>query len=96
LSFVSHTPLVHVSAPAPVVHVPFKVGFVCGGSVGTTMPLGNVGTQVFIDSLHHIPIMQSASTLQPPAGPQRPFMLHVAERQTVLPFVIVHGPSPFA
>src|SRR5262249_14000946 len=49
-----------------------------------------------IDSLHHWLLLQSASTLQPPAGSQVPSVLQAPERQTVPPSDIVHGPSPFA
>jgi hypothetical protein len=93
---VSQTPLVHVSAPAAAVQVPLSVGFVCGGSVGTTIPLGSVGKQAFMLSLHHLPVGQSASTLQPPDFSHVPLVLHMPEMQTVPPFATVQGPSPFA
>jgi hypothetical protein len=96
LSFTSQTPLAQTSAPAAVVHVPFRVGFVWLASVGTAVPFASCATHACIVSLHHLPVEQSASTLQPPAGSQVPFVLHAAERQSVAPFVAVQGPSPLA
>jgi hypothetical protein len=96
LSFVSQTALVQVSVPAAGVHVPLSVGFACGGSFGTACPFASVGVQVCIASLHQVPALQSASTLQPPAFTQVPPTLHAPERHTVPPVPIVHGPSPLA
>ena len=80
-------------------HVPFKVGFVCGGSVGTAPPLAIFGVQVWVLSSHQLPPEQSASTSQPPAGSQVPLVLQAPERQTTPPLPVgpgVHGPSPTA
>jgi hypothetical protein len=96
LSEVSQTELWQTSVAAATVHVPFSVGFVWGGSVGTVVPFARRGVQVCALSLHQLPDEQSASTLQPPAGWQTPAMLHEPERQTVPPVRIVHGPSPLA
>jgi hypothetical protein len=92
-SFGSHTPLAQTSAPAALVQVPSRVGFVCGASVGTGVALGSVGRHAFMLSLHQLPVGQSASALQPPAGSHRPLLLQAPERQTVAPLALVHGPS---
>ena len=89
----SQTALVHTSAPAAVVQLPSRVGFVCEGSLGIAVPLASVGVHACVDSLHQFPPVQSESTLQPPDGSQVPFELHAPERHTV-PFK--HGPSPSA
>jgi hypothetical protein len=68
----------------------------CGGLVGIGPPFGIFGVHACVLSLHQWSEVQSASTAQPPAGSQVPFVLHMPERHTALPFVIVHGPSPFA
>jgi hypothetical protein len=82
--------------PAAAVQVPSRVGVMCGGSLGTGMPFASWGTHMCIVSLHQLPPAQSLSTLQPPAGAQSPLELHVPERHTTGPFIIVQGPSPFA
>jgi hypothetical protein len=96
LSFVSQTPLWQTSVAAAAVHVPFRVGFACGGSDGTTVPFDNCGRHADMLSSHHCPVAQSASVTQPPGGMQVLFRPHAPERHTVPPFAIVHGPSPFA
>jgi hypothetical protein len=93
----SQTPLWQTSAPASAEQVPFSVGSVCGASVGTFCPLASVGTHMCAVSLHHVPaVVQSASTLQPPAGSHWPFALQAPERHTAGPLVASHEPSPFA
>ena len=77
-------------------HVPLSVGLVCGGSLGTARRSASLGVQVCVLSLHQLPPAQSASTLQPPAGSQRPLTLHAPERHTVPPLPAVQGPSPLA
>jgi hypothetical protein len=96
LSFVSQTPPTQTSFPAAAVHVPFSVGFVCGASVGTAVPLGSCAVQVVVLSSHQSPLMQSASASQPPMGSHTPLVLQAPERHTVVPFDAVHGPSPLA
>jgi hypothetical protein len=96
LSVVSQTPLAHASAPAAAVHIPLSVGELCGGSVGTGIPFATAGVHACVVSLHQSPAGQSASTLHPPAGSHRPLVLHVSDRQTMLAFAAVQGPSPFA
>jgi hypothetical protein len=96
LSFTSHTPLTQTSVAAAAVHVPLRVGFVWLVSVGTAVPFGSWATHWCIVSLHHLPVAQSASTLQPPEGSQVRFVLQAPERQSVGPSVAVHGPSPLA
>jgi hypothetical protein len=88
--------LAQTSAPAPAVHMPFSVGFVCGPSVGRAPPFAIFGVQVCTLSSHQLPPEQSASTLQVPAGSQTPLTLHMPERQTPPPLATVQGPSPFA
>src|SRR3977135_3654060 len=92
----SQTPLTHTSAPAAGVHMPPSVGFVCGASVGTAVPFMSFGVHMCAISLHQLPPAQSASTLQPPAGSQRPLALHAPERHTTGPLATVQGPSPTA
>ena len=82
--------------PAPFVQVPSIVGPVCGGSIGIATPFGSVGVQVCMLSMHQLPAVQSASTLQVPAARQVPLALHTPERQTVGPVAAVQGPSPLA
>ena len=60
------------------------------------VPLASFGVHVCVVSLHQLPPAQSASRLQPPAGSQRPFVLHAPERHTTPPLAIVQGPSPTA
>jgi hypothetical protein len=97
LSTVSQTPLEQTSVPASVVHLPFKVGFVWVPSVGIGIPFASFAVQVFVASSHHLPIVQSPSTLQPPAGSQCEFVLHAPDWQTTLPVAAAtHGPSPLA
>ena len=96
LSLVSQTPLVHTSIPAAALHVPSSVGLLCGASDGNALALGSVGRQAFMLTSHHLPMGQSASTLQPPMGSQKPLLLQTVERQTVPPVAPVHGPSPTA
>jgi hypothetical protein len=96
---VSHTALVQTSVAAGAVQLPLSVGFVCGASLGSAVPFGSLAEQVWAVSLHQLPAVQSASTLQPPCGSQKPFELHTPERHTVAAFPVapvVHGPSPFA
>ena len=71
-----------------------SVGVVCGGSLGIVTPLGSLAVQVWVLSVHQLPPVQSASTLQPPRGSQSPLVLHAVERQTVGPVATVQGPSP--
>ena len=96
LSVASQTPLMHTSAPAWAVQVLLSVGFICGPSVGISVPLETFGVHMWALSLHQLPPEQSASTLQPPEGAHVPLLLHFPERQTVPPFTIVQGPSPTA
>ena len=102
LSFGSHTPLWQTSAPAAAVHVPFSVGFVCGGSLGIAVPFGSCALHVLTLMSHHMSVAQSASVLQPVGGSQVPFTLHMPERHTTPPLPApaseggVHGPSPVA
>src|SRR6186713_557446 len=91
---VSQTPLWQTSAEARLVHVPSSVGFVCAASVGIAVLLASLGVQAWSVSLHQWPPVQSASTLQPPAGWQRWFELHAPERHTVAALFAVHGPLP--
>ena len=79
-----------------ILAVPFTVGFMCGGSFGMGVPLGTWGVHMCAVSLHQLPAVQSASTLQPPGGMHRPLLLHTPERQTVGPLATVQGPSPLA
>jgi hypothetical protein len=92
----SQTRLAHTSKPASAVHEPPSVGFVWLGSVGIAFPLASCAVHVCALSLHQLPAEQSASTLHPPEGWQREFVLQVPERQTVPALVAVHGPSPLA
>jgi len=93
----SQTPLLQVSVPAAGVHEPFSGVSMWFGSVGTGMPFATVGEHMFVVSLHQLPVAQSASTLQPPAGSQTMLvLLHMVERQTVPPLDDEQGPSPFA
>jgi hypothetical protein len=62
---VSHTVLVQTNVPAAVVHVPLSVGLVWGASVGTLLPLANVGVHWLPEMLHHLPAPQIASFEQP-------------------------------
>jgi hypothetical protein len=94
--FVSQTPLWHTTRAAAGVHVPLIVGLVCAGSLGTAVPFMSFGVHAWAVSLHQLPAVQSASTLQPPAGSQRPFTLQDPDWQTTGPFATVQGPSPFA
>jgi hypothetical protein len=96
LSPVSQTPLVQTRAPAAVVHIPFSVGFECAPSVGTAPPLAIFAVHAWELSLHQLPLVQSASTLQPPGATHVPLVLHAPDRHTVAPLVAVQGPSPFA
>ncbi len=95
-SFVSHTPLTQTKAAAASVQVPSSFGLVWGSSVGSGVPFASRGKQAAIATLHHLPAAQSASTLQPSAGWQRPLALQVAERHTTAPLSAVHGPWPVA
>jgi hypothetical protein len=61
---VAQTPLWQVSVAAAAVHMPFRVGPVWGGSVGTMPPFGTLLVQVLVLSSHHWP-GQSASVAQP-------------------------------
>ena len=81
--------------PAADVQVPFSVGFVWFPSVGMRVPFGSVGVHMCAVSLHQLPVVQSASTLQPPSGSHFPFVLHIVDWHTALG-PGVQGPSPFA
>jgi hypothetical protein len=93
---VSHTALTHTRVPAATVHVPFRGGSVCVGSLGMAVPFASFGVQVCTFSLHQSPPVQSASTLQPPEGSHSPFLLQTPDRHTVPAVAGVHGPSPLA
>ena len=80
------------SVAAEAVHAPFRVGLVCGASVGMLVPLVSLTLQAWLVSLHHWPPVQSLSTLQPPGGWHNEFELHEPERQTVPALAAVHGP----
>jgi hypothetical protein len=95
-SVASHAPLVQTSAAAAALHLPSNVGLACAASVGIAVPFESCGVHVCTDALHQLPPVQSASTLQPPAGWHLPFELQAPERQTVAAFVASHGPSPSA
>jgi hypothetical protein len=99
LSVVSHTALVQTRDAAPTVQVAFSTGFMCGGSLGMSVPLGSFAVHVCDVSSHQSPPAQSASTLHPPAGSHLPLVLHTPERHTVPPLPVgpeVQGPSPLA
>ena len=89
---VSHTAAWQTKLPAPTVHLPFSVGFVCGTSTGMVVPLASFGVQTWLASLHHWLLVQSASTLQPPAGRHSKFALQLPERHTVAAVPAEHGP----
>jgi hypothetical protein len=95
-SFVSQAPLRQTSAPALVVHLPFSVGLACAASVGIAAPFASFGAHACVDTLHHVPVAQSPSTLQPPGAMQVPPVEHTPERQTSVAFDGVHEPPPFA
>jgi hypothetical protein len=93
----SHTPLWQTSFAASLEHCPFSVGVACAVSVGIGTPLASVGTHMCAVSLHQVPFaVQSASTLQPPAGAHSRLVLHAPERHTVAPSWASQGPSPVA
>jgi hypothetical protein len=54
--------------------------------------LASVGVQACNVSLHQLPPVQSASTLQPPAGWHKRFELQEPVRQTVAALLALHGP----
>ena len=54
--------------------------------------LASFGVQACMAALHQLPPVQSASTLQPPAGWQSRLLLHEPVRQTVAAFAEVQGP----
>jgi hypothetical protein len=91
-SALSHTALWQTSALAWLEHTPLSVGLACGVSVGMAVLLASVGVQVCSVSLHQLPPVQSASTLQPPAGSHKRLLLHAPVRHTVAAFAAVHGP----
>ena len=68
----------------------------CAASVGTATPFATFAVHWWAVSLHQSPPVQSASTLQPPAGSQSPFALHAPDRHTTAPLAAVQGPSPLA
>src|SRR6478609_4228318 len=92
LSLVSQTPARQTKPPAATLQVPSRVGLVCGASVGMPTPLASFAVQVWFDSLHHWPLAQSASTLQPPVGRHSKFALQLPDRQTVAALAAEHGP----
>ena len=61
----SQTVLVHVKAPAAMVHVPLTKGVTWLASLGTWTPLADVGVQAFNAMLHQLPVVQSVSNAQP-------------------------------
>jgi hypothetical protein len=96
LSEKSQTPLWQTKIAAGPEHVPLSTGLVCEGSFGIGWPFASTGTQAWTDSLHQLPVEQSESTTQPPLAMQTPVTLHTPERQTVVAFEAVHGPSLLA
>lgn len=92
LSAASHTWLWQTRAAAGPVQLPSRVGVVCGASVGNAVLLAKVGVQACSVSLHQLPLVQSASTLQPVVGLHSKFVLHEPERHTVPALAVVHGP----
>jgi hypothetical protein len=93
---VPHTPLAHTSVPAPTLHLPFSVGLACAESVGIGDPFESLAVHMLLDSSHQLPVGQSASTLQPPAGSHLPAVLHAPDWQSVGPLATVHPDCPFA
>jgi hypothetical protein len=94
LSPAEQTLLTQTRLAASDVHVPSSVGLVCGTSVGSAVPFVSSGVQAWLLSRHQLPVEQSASTLQPPAGSHVPFVLHAPERHTAPAVAVVHGPVP--
>jgi hypothetical protein len=95
-SRVSHTPLTQTKVAAASLQMPSSVGLEWGASLGSGVPFPSCGKQAPMATLHHLPPVQSASTLQPVAGWHSPFVLQAAERHTTPPLAIVHGPWPAA
>ena len=64
--------------------------------LGMFAPVAARSAQLFVVVLHHWAVVQSASTLHPPARTQVPFFEQAIERQNVLALPALQGPWPFA
>lgn len=63
---------------------------------GMALPVLALAWQRLVPVLHHCVELQSASTLQPPAGRQVPLSEHAPLRHTVAALLVVQAPVPLA